>query len=78
MKFKKLKRWYVPVSVLLIMLSLLISYTYAVYQKEDEITFVNAKVRFPDASEVTYTNSSNSNVTNVAEALTDLYEKLGD
>ncbi len=66
------------VVVFAVVISLVIGSTYAIYQKENEVTFINAKVRFPKANEVTYTTSNNSSVTNVEQALNDLYEKLGE
>ena len=60
-----------------VVLSLLIGKTYAIYQSESEVTFINAKVRWPRADEITYTTSVNTKVTNVEEALNDLYGKIG-
>lgn len=51
--------------------------SYAFFQNETEITFINAKIRFPTASEVTYTTANNISVKNVEQALNDLYGKLG-
>ena len=65
------------VGVFMVIGILLLGTSYAVYQREDEITFINAKVRWPKASEVTYTTTSNTSVTNVEQALNDLYGKLG-
>ena len=55
----------------------LIQSSYAYFQRQTEVRFINAKVRFPKASEVTYTTTSNASVKNVEQALNDLYEKLG-
>ena len=61
-----------------IMIGILLSgISYAVYKRETEVTFINAKVRWPKASEITYTTTSNTSVTNVEQALNDLYGKLG-
>ena len=56
---------------------LLSGISYAVYQNENEVSFINAKVRFPKSNEVTYTTTSNISVKNVEQALNDLYGKLG-
>ena len=63
--------------VCVVTLSLLIGKTYAIYQSENEVRFINAKVRWPRANEVSYITTSNSKVTNVEEALNDLYGKIG-
>ncbi len=71
------RKLFMIVGVFMVVGILLLGKSYAVYQKEDEVQFINAKVRWPKASEVTYTNTSNKNVTNVEQALNDLYGKLG-
>ena len=60
-----------------VVLSLLIGKTYAIYQSESEVRFINAKVRWPRVNEISYTTTNNSKVTNVEEALNDLYGKIG-
>ena len=60
-----------------VVLSLLIGKTYAIYQSESEVRFINAKVRWPRANEISYITTNNSKVTNVEAALNDLYGKLG-
>ena len=79
-KFKKRsknKKIVIIVGIFAVMISLLIKTTYSIYQKENEVSFINTKVRFPKSSEVTYT-TSNNNVTNVEQALNDLYKKAGE
>ncbi len=66
------------VGVFMVVGILLLGTSYAIYQKEDEVQFINAKVRWPKASEVIYTNANNKNVTNVEQALNNLYERLGN
>ena len=84
MKIKKFKRKGKEKKIVILMLgifgvtlSLLMGKTYAIYQSENEVTFINAKVRWPRANEITYTTSENTEVTNVEEALNDLYGKIG-
>ena len=74
---KKRKLGLILIGILLVGTSLIIGSTYAVYQRQTEVRFINAKVRFPKSSEITYTTTSNSNVKNVEQALNDLYGKLG-
>ena len=76
-KKRKNKKIVIVVGIFVVMISMLIKKTYAIYQKETEISFINAKVRFPKSSEVTYTTTSNTNIKNVEQALNDLYGKLG-
>lgn len=68
---------FVVVGAFLFIGILIVGTSYALYQHEDEVNFISAKVRFPDASEVSYTNSNNSNVKTVEQALNDLYERVG-
>ena len=76
-KKKRKNKKIVIIGIFLVIISLLIKTTYAIYQKETEISFINARVRFPKSSEVTYTTTSNTNIKNVEQALNDLYGKLG-
>ncbi len=69
MKIKKFKRKGKEKKIVILMLgifgvtlSLLMGKTYAIYQSENEVT---------------YTTSENTEVTNVEEALNDLYGKIG-
>lgn len=64
--------------VFVMVLSLLISKSYAIYQNENEVQFINAKLRFPKASEVNYTTTNNNSIANVEQALNDLYKKVGE
>ena len=73
-KRKKVIKIFVVFAVVGILLS---GISYAVYQRETEVTFINAKVRWPKASEITYTTTSKTSVKNVEQALNDLYGKLG-
>ncbi len=66
------------VGVFMVVGILLLGTSYAVYQKEDEVQFINAIVRWPAASEVTYMTTSNTSVKNVEQAVNDLYGKLGN
>ncbi len=84
MRLKKFKRKekqkkivFLIIGIFGVLVSLLIGKTYAIYQQENEVTFINAKVRWPRANEINYT-TSNRNVLNVEEALNDLYGKLGE
>ena len=74
---RKNKKVIVIIGIFVVMISLLIKSTYSIYQKETEVSFINARVRFPKSSEVTYTTTSNTNVKNVEQALNDLYGKIG-
>lgn len=65
----------IVISFLLLIIAIVLKTTYAIYQREEEITFINAKVRFPNASEISYSNK-NENITNVEQALSDLYERF--
>ena len=76
-KKKRKNKKIVIIGIFLVIISLLIKTTYAIYQKETEISFINARVRFPKSNEVTYTTTSNTNIKNVEQALNDLYGKLG-
>ena len=76
LKSKK-KIVFLIIGIFVVSLSILIGKTYAIYQSENEVRFINAKVRWPRANEITYTTSKNTKVTNVEEALNDLYEKIG-
>ena len=76
LKSKK-KIVFLIIGIFVVSLSILIGKTYAIYQSESEVTFINAKVRWPRADEITYTTSVNTKVTNVEEALNDLYGKIG-
>ena len=73
------KKKKVIISILIITLVglVLVQSSYAFFQRQTEVRFINAKVRFPKASEVTYTTTSNTSVKNVEQALNDLYGKLG-
>ena len=73
------KKKKVIISILIITLGglVLVQSSYAFFQRQTEVRFINAKVRFPKASEVTYTTTSNTSVKNVEQALNDLYGKLG-
>lgn len=77
-KKQKQKYLILLISIFVIIVILLIGKTYALYQKETEVTFINAKVRWPYANEIIYTTSANSKITNIEQALNDLYEKLGE
>ena len=76
-KKRKNKKIVIIVGIFAVIVSILIGKTYAIYQKENEVSFINAKVRFPKSSEVTYTTTSNTSVTNIEQALNDLYGKIG-
>ena len=76
-KEKQKKVVILMLGIFVVSLSILIGKTYAIYQSENEVRFINAKVRWPRANEITYTTSKNTKVTNVEEALNDLYEKIG-
>ena len=76
-KEKQKKIVFLIIGVFVLSLSILIGKSYAIYQTSNEVTFINAKVRWPRADEITYTTSVNTKVTNVEEALNDLYGKLG-
>ena len=77
-KFNNKKKFGIKIIVVLIIIAIiLIKTTYAIYQKETEISFINARVRFPKSNEVTYTTTGNINIKNVEQALNDLYGKLG-
>ena len=73
----KNKKVILLIAIITISISLLIKTTYSIYQKETEVSFINAKTRFPKSSEITYTTTSNTSVKNVEQALNDLYGKLG-
>ena len=62
---------------LLIIGIVLVGKTYAEYKEETEVTFINVKVRWPRAAEISYVTTHNENVTTVEQALNDLYERLG-
>ena len=76
-KEKQKKVVILMLGIFVVSLSILIGKTYEIYQSENEVTFINAKVRWPRANEITYTTSENTEVTNVEEALNDLYGKIG-
>ena len=74
---RKKKIVFLIIGIFAVTLSLLIGKTYAIYQSESKVTFINAKVRWPRANEISYITTNNSKVTNVEAALNDLYGKLG-
>lgn len=64
-------------SVFLVAAIVLVAVSYSLYQKQDEGTLANGEARYPDASEVSYETDKNAEVHTVADALNDLYTKLG-
>ena len=58
------------------MLSLLIRNSYALYQRNIELTFINTK--WSKANEISYTTKTNTEITNVEQVLNELYKKLGE
>lgn len=76
-KDNKKKKIIISILIITLVGLVLVQSSYAFFQKQTEVTFINAKVRFPKASEVTYTTTSNTSVKNVEQALNDLYGKLG-
>ena len=71
-------KYFIIVSYSILLLGILVAgISYATYQTSNEVTFINAKVRWPRANEISYITTNNSKVTNVEEALNDLYGKIG-
>lgn len=83
MKLKRFKKKgnnnkYIYVTIICLMLAIMaVGISYAKYETSDEVQFINATVRWPKANEIAYTNTKNSSVTNVEQALNDLYGKIG-
>ncbi len=77
-KKEKKKQFFIVAIATMALLVLIVGITYAVYQEETEITFINTKVRWPNADEISYTTTNNNDITNVEQALNDLYERLGN
>ena len=76
-KGKKKKGEVILICIIMLGISMIIKRTYAFFQNESEVRFINVKVRFPKASEVIYTTTSNTSVKNVEQAINDLYGKVG-
>ncbi len=55
------------------MLSLLIRNSYALYQRNIELTFINTK--WSKANEISYTTKTNTEITNVKQILNELNRK---